>query len=322
MKDIMFSVKEEIEKADRIALTAHVSEDADALGSVFALDETLKNMGKDTTVFLSGVLGGNMTFFDEKYETDIPADPEFDLMICLDCGDIGRIAGREAVFEKAAKTINIDHHFTNTEFADINWVEGEISSTSEMLCSLIPVLSGFNRKSAAYLYAGIFGDTGGFKYKNVTPDTMRTAADLLRYNINHADIVNELFDMQTISEIRLKAEIMQNIQSYFDSKVNIVVASDKLFEKYGLNENDIGGLVEIPRKIKGTEIAASMKITPEKIKLSIRSGGKVNAANIAEMFGGGGHKMAAGGVSSDNIDETTARFLEGCRKELEKIQGE
>lgn len=319
MKDIIFSVKEEIEKADNIALTAHISEDADALGSVFALNETLKNSGKSVTVFLSERLGGNMTFFNEEYETDIPEHPEFDLMICLDCGDIGRISGRESVFENASKTINIDHHFTNTSFADINWVEGETSSTSEMLCSLIPVLSGFNSKSAAYLYAGIFGDTGGFKFKNVTPKTMCIAADLLRYNINHADIVKELFDMQTLNEVRLRAEIMQNIQSYFDSRVNIVVADEELFAKYNLNENDIGGLVEIPRKIKGTEIAASMKIMPEKIKLSIRSGGKANVANIAEIFGGGGHKMAAGGASDYNIDETIEKFLEGCKKELDAI---
>ncbi|MCH5186359.1 MAG: DHH family phosphoesterase [Oscillospiraceae bacterium] len=319
MQEIIFSVKEEIEKAKKIAVTAHISEDIDALGSVFALNETLKNLGKDTTVFLSERLGDNMAFFDEEYQTDVPQNPDFDLMICLDCGDTGRLSGREKIFENAAKTINIDHHFTNTNFADINWVEGETSSTGEMLCSLIPVLSGFNKKSAAYLYAALVGDTGGFKYKNVTPKTMCLAADLLRYNINHADIVKELFDTETLAEMRLRAEIMQNVQSFFDGRVNIVIADEELFAKYGLEEKDIGGLVEIPRRIKGTEIAASMKISGEKIKLSIRSAGKVDVSGIAGAFGGGGHKMAAGGTSGCGIEETMAVFLKECENRLEKL---
>jgi phosphoesterase RecJ-like protein len=319
MQDIILSVKDTIEKSLNIALTAHISEDADALGSLFALEETLKNLGKKTTVFLSEPPGGNLSFFKENYEVDIPKNPEFDLLICLDCADMSRIQGRERIFEAAKTTINIDHHFSNTNFADINWVEGATSSTGEMLCTLIPVLSGFNQKSAAYLYAAIVGDTGCFKYSSVTSKTMCIAADLLRYNINHADIVKELFDTETIDAVRLRAEIMNNIKSFFDGKVNIVIVNEDLFSRYKLDEKDIGGLVDIPRRIKNTEIAASMKLSKDKIKLSIRSGGRVNVADIAAVFGGGGHKMAAGGVSFDSLDKTVEKFLEGCKKELDKL---
>ena len=322
MRDVILRIKDVIEKSTSIALTAHISEDEDALGSLFALNETLKNIGKNSTVFLSRTLGKNMSFFKESYETDIPENPVFDLLICLDCADIGRIDGRESLFENAKTTVNIDHHFTNTNFADINWVEGETSSTGEMLCSLIPAISGFTKKTASYLYASIAGDTGCFKYSCVTPKTMCIAADLLRYDINHADIVKELFDSEDINAVRLRAEIMRNIQSCYNGRVNIAVVDEELFQRYGVDEKDIGGIVDIPRRITGTEIAASFKILRDKIKLSIRSGGRANVAEIAALFGGGGHKMAAGGTSTDDLQKTLDRFLQGCETALDKINKE
>jgi len=318
MNGIIYSIKDEIIKADTIAVTAHISEDYDALGSVFAMKEALRIMGKSSVVYLSEELSGNKLFFDDEYEINVPENPGYDLLICLDCGDMGRLEGREKLFKSAKRTVNIDHHYTNTNFADVNWVEGEKSSTGEMLASFIPVLSGMNKKIASYIYASLLGDTGCFKYRCVTYETMYIAADLLRYDIDHSEIAKKLIDTEKIESIMIRGEIMQNVKSYFDGKVNMVTADEALFKVYGIDEKEVGSIVDIPRRIKGTEIAASMKVTKEKINISIRSGGKANVANVAQAFGGGGHKMAAGGVSTESLEKTIEIFLKECEKELER----
>ena len=308
----MKKIAEIIKNADNIVITAHISEDADALGSVFALAESLKNAGKNVTAVLSDMPERRLQFLEFDYEV-YKANENYsqDLLICLDTADVKRLGERAALLEKS-RSISIDHHYTNTLYADENYVEGDASATGEIIYKLI-VEMGFEvaKKTAEFLYVAISGDTGSFKYSSTSPETMRIVADLMEKGIDHAELSRRIHETESLESVLLKGHIMSEIKSYFGGKVNMVVLSDETFKKFGVDEKDVGDIVNIPRMIEGTEVAVSVREVPDKIKISFRSNGKINVSDIAGEFGGGGHKMAAGAaVKGKTLTEVTEKIVE------------
>ncbi|MCX7714615.1 MAG: bifunctional oligoribonuclease/PAP phosphatase NrnA [Clostridia bacterium] len=303
---------EEIKKANTIAIMAHTGEDPDAVGSCFAMCDMLCMLGKQAVCYLSEKLKRSLSFLEGEYTVYAPQDSDidFDLCICLDCGDLERLGDRIKIFESSKVTINIDHHYTNTHFADINFVKDDAAATGEILYYLLCEMGELSVYAAKCLYTAIAADTGSFKYSNVTPDTLRIAANLLEKNINHADIARQLFDTEELAVMRLKTEVAGNIKSYFNGRLNIVIAPKALFEKYGIDEDEAGDFVDIPRRVAGVEVAASIKEYEDKVKVSLRSSGRVNVAEIAQLLGGGGHKMAAGASAELSIEDAEKRLVE------------
>lgn len=313
----MNDVIELILKSDKISIIAHEDEDADAVGSCFAMQSVLKSLGKNATCYFSAPIEKRIAFLGNEYAVfDENADYTADLCICLDCGDIKRLGKRIKVFESAKNTLSIDHHETNTMFAKINYVDAKASATGEILYGLFCKMGvGIDKDIAKTLYAAISSDTGSFKYSNVTPKTMQIAGELILTGINHSEIARNLHDTDELCVIRLRAELMQNIEAYFDGRLTLITADDALFEKYGITERDSGDIVDIARAVKGSQIAVSIRETSEKIKLSFRSNGEKSVSGIATFFGGGGHAKAAGA-------KITGKSLEEVKKEIIKAVGE
>ncbi len=303
-----------IEESDNIAVIAHIDEDCDALCSSLAMLEMLKNKGKNAVYFVSGPVEHKISFFEKNYVIfdESYSDNVYDLVICLDSADELRLGKRIALVKNAKKTINIDHHYTNTMYADENRVNGDISSTGEMIYDLFAEMNvEITQKIAEYLYSAIMGDTGCLKYNCVTPKTVMIISKLMKTGIDHAKLCRKLFDTETINAVKLKADIMKNIKSCFGGRVSMVSVDQDEFEKYGMSEKDIGDIVNIPRCIEGTEIAVSLRKTPEKIKISFRSNGRYNVSEIAKKFGGGGHVMAAGAsITGCELDEAEKKVTE------------
>lgn len=291
MKEIAGKIK----KAENIVITAHISEDADAIGSSFALTTALRNAGKNVTLILSDFPEDKLQFLECEYVIYKDGmEPVQDLMVCLDSADLGRLGDR-AVLLKRSESVSIDHHYTNTKYADINYVDGDASSTGELVFMLLKKMDlPITKEIAEFLYISISGDTGSFKYSCASSKTMRTAADLMETGIDHAELSRRLHETEKIETVLLKGHIMSNIKSYYGGKLRMVVLDKDIFEKFGVEEKNAGDVVNIPRMVEGTEIAVSVRETPEKIKLSFRSNGKYNVSDIAALFGGGGHVMAAG----------------------------
>lgn len=303
--------------AQKISIIAHEDEDADSVGSCFAMRIALLNMGKDAKCYFSAPLEQHIKFMGDNYAVfDENADYTADLCICLDCADIGRTGRRIKIFESAENTLLIDHHETNTGFAKVNVIDAKASATGEMLyCMFSEMGIDINTDIAKNLYASISADTGSFKYSNVTEKTMRIAGELIGKGINHAEIARLLHDTDSIGAIRCKAQIMQNIEDYFGGRLTIVTASDTLFEKFGITERDSGDIVNIARAAEGCEIAVSIRETSEKIKISFRSNGDMSVSKAAQKFGGGGHSKAAGA-------KVTGKSAEEVKKEVIAVIGE
>lgn len=311
----MQEVINKITAAKSVALFPHINEDPDALGSCCAFMTVLRKMGKEAVCYVSEkpqehfkYINGEYTIYDEN------AAYNHDLCLVIDCGDLGRLGTRRKLFDEVGNSANIDHHKTNTYFADVNYVEPQASSSGEILYKMFKKMGvELDVQTARFLYIAIASDTGSFKYSNVTPDTMRIAADLISYDFNHAEVARAMFDTEALNIIRFKGELMQNVEMYADGRLTSVTINDDMYEKYGVPPKEAPNIVDIPRCVEGAEVALAFKKKKDGIGVNFRSNGSVDVAAISLKFGGGGHTMAAGcTVHTDDLEEVKAQVLKEC----------
>lgn len=312
----MKNVIEFINNSKKCAIIPHIKADGDAIGSCLAMRTLLVKMGKEAVIYAEEPIEKRLEFLNDDIAVIYGGERvECDTCIVLDCGDMGRVSKREKIFQTAAHTLNIDHHRTNTEFAEANHVEPELSSTGEILFKLFRTMGAeFDAEIAKYLYAAICSDTGCFAYSNVSPETFRIAAELIGYDINHAEIARQLFDCEDINSEKMKAELISSINSYYDGRLRIVTVSESDCEKYGIKPDEVQDLVNLPRRIRGTEIAVSLKQYDGQIRCSLRSNGDADVAAAALRFGGGGHTKAAGcTIAAESLEEAERMIVEACK---------
>lgn len=309
----MKEIEQLIKSAESIAVLAHLDEDCDAFASSLALVKVLKKLGKNVQYFVSKPIEERILFLGNDYKIYEDSDKaQFDLVICLDCGDITRLGRRKELFELAKKTLNIDHHYTNDNFADVNIVDADISSTGELLYNLLLDLGvEITKEIAELLYCAIMSDTGCLKYSCASPKTLICVSELMAKGIDHADLCRKLFDTEPLGLVKLKGHIMNDIESYFDGLVSVVTLDEKVLNEYGVSENEVGDVVNIPRSIKGTQIAIFFRKVGNRVKISFRSNGQYSVADISQKIGGGGHIMAAGASLMDvSIEDAKKRVLD------------
>lgn len=315
----MDNIIELINNAENIVILAHESEDADAVGSSYAMKLALESLNKRAVCCFSRDIEHRLEFMGRDYELfDENNIAVYDLCLCLDCGDIKRLGKRSAIFDAAHHTASIDHHETNTMFAEENFVLPDAAATGEILCSLFGRMNvKITRSIAENLYTAISSDTGSFKYSNVSAHTMCTAAELLKCGIDHAEIARRLYDTEQLSVMRFKGALMNRIEQYLCGKLCVVCITADMLDEYGIEEHDVGDAVNIARAAEGCDIAVSIREADDKIKISFRSNGACGVSEIAEKFGGGGHKMAAGAAQKGrSIDEVKADIIKVCEEAL------
>lgn len=313
----MEKVTELIKNAKNAVILPHISADADALASCQAMKCVLEGFGTDAVIIAEEAVESRLGFISEGIEVYDGIVPEFDTCIVLDCGDIERVGKRAEITQKAKTVINIDHHKTNTRFGDACFVVDTASATGEILYSLFKAMGiEITQEIAKYLYTAICSDTGCFAYSNVSPDTFITASELIKYDINHAEIARLLFDCVDMDEEFLKAELTKNIKSYCGGKVRTVVMTEEFAKKFGLDTDEVDGLVDMPRRIRGTEIAVALKEVNGKIRVSLRSNGDADVSKVALKFDGGGHIKAAGCSIYDDIETAEKLVVSACEEVL------
>ena len=161
---------------------------------------------------------------------------EQDLLICLDAADLSRLGSRKILLEKSF-SISLDHHYTNTNYADMNYVEGDASSTGELVFLLLKELDiKLSKEIAEFLYVAISGDTGSFKYSCTTPRTMRIAAELMEQGIDHAELSRRIHESEKLEAVLLNGYIMSNIKSFYNGALRMVVLEKDIFERFGVAE--------------------------------------------------------------------------------------
>ena len=311
-------ILEEIKKADRIVILTHETPDGDAIGSSLGLKIALEKLGKNIDLIMTSFA---RTFeFLPKVE-EIKSDSEikeYDLAISLDCASLKRLDNKE-YFEKAKKTIVIDHHGSNNMYGDINYVNPVAPACSEILLAILSYYEiDIDEEIGTCLMTGIITDTGGLQYQSTNADTFEYAAEMLRKGVDIADICKRTLQTKTKANFELQKRVMDRMELLENGKVAFSYINKKDMEEVSAEEGDHEGLVNIGRNIEGVEVSIFIRQNDEEnaYKASLRSGSYVNVSDVCLMFGGGGHPRAAGALIQGDVKLVKEKLLKEIKKYL------
>ncbi len=302
----MLNLTDLVKKADTIAIAGHVRPDGDCVGSCLGLYNYLTREfgGKQVDVYLESVPEA-FSFLKntDKVCTEAKQVTVYDLFISLDCGSVDRLGFTEALFHAAGMSVNIDHHISNTLFAKCNHVEGKASSTCEVLYGLFDE-EKIDKSVAECLYLGIVHDTGVFKHSNTSRRTMEVAGCLLEKGISSSKIIDDSFYRKTYLQNQILGRCLLESILLLEGKIIFSFVSQKVMQLYGAVPADLDGIIDQMRVTEGVEVAVLVREEGVQChKVSMRSNGKVDVSRICCMFGGGGHKMAAGCTMNGSVHD-------------------
>ena len=286
-----------LSKATTVAIGGHVRPDGDCVGSCMALYQYVKNnfSNVQVDVFLEDI-PDSLKLFDitKEIKHSVQEKKTYDLFIALDCGDVKRLGFSGCLFENALETLCIDHHISNQSFADNNYIIPDASSTSELVYRLMDK-ELIDTEIAECLYLGIVHDTGVFQYSCTSPETMEAAADLMRRNIRANEIIDKTFYEKTYAQNQILGRALLDSVVFMDGKCIVSWVTQEMMEFYHVTPKDLDGIVSQLRVTKGVEVAMFLYETaPSEYKVSLRATNDVDVSKVAQKFGGGGHKKAAG----------------------------
>ena len=322
----------EIKLSKSIILTAHINPDGDALGSLlafyFMIDDFCKknNMEKMIKIVVDDKLPKYMRHFEdteliwsyekfgEEFKHNFQNDEKFDLFISLDCANEERYGKAIKIKKLSKKSINIDHHISNTEHADFNYVE-DICSTGELLYQFLEIFEiELREKIAKYMYLGIINDTGNFRHDNVTEHTFFVCSKLIGAGVNNHKIANIIFKVSE-KKVGFIGELYKNKKINERYKFISYYLTQEKMKELSIEKDDTDGAAEMLLKIEGMELSLFVREDVDgSLKGSFRANDKYNVNKIASIFGGGGHIKAAGFKTNLSFKE----ILEKTYQELEK----
>lgn len=286
-------VLKEIERRDRFVLTSHARPDGDAVGSALACGEILRQMGKDADVILhDGVptIYQPLPFADKVKKQDA-VNGKYEAAILLECDSIQRtrIEGLDRQF-----LISIDHHATGKPFANVNWIEPTACATAEMIFRLAKKASvKVTPEIATCLYTAILTDTGSFCFVGTNEKTFVLAQELVRAGADPARIAQSVYFSNSTAKMRLLGQALSTLHR--DGSLVWTYVTREQMDRVQAREEDCEGLVNYTLAIEGIEVAVFLReLEPNKWRVSLRSKGRVDVAEVATAFGGGGHHSASG----------------------------
>ncbi|HUM82382.1 MAG TPA: bifunctional oligoribonuclease/PAP phosphatase NrnA [Lachnospiraceae bacterium] len=304
------------------AIAGHVRPDGDCIGTNTALYLYIKKNyplidvklyleePKAALLFLKGC---------DKMISETPADESVDLFISCDASEKERIAVAGNLLPLAKKSVCIDHHISNTGFADVNIIVPEASSSAEVLYGLLED-EKIDKDCAEALYTGIIHDTGVFQYKNTSPYTMTVAAALMKKGIDFCSIIDNSFNIRTHRENQILGRTLLESVLMLDGRVIVGTVTHRDMAFYDVTQKDLDGIVAQLRLTKGVEVAVFIyECEPQVYKVSLRSNSDIDVSEIAAAFEGGGHIRAAGctmyGTDHDVINNLMGVIQEKVSKE-------
>lgn len=308
-----------IREYERFAVTSHLGPEADAIGSLLALKQMLEALGKEAWAVLRDPVPETLRFLPgaEAVHSTLPVSRKsIDAWFVVDCGQINRVG--EVILQLLQDhplIINIDHHSDNPRFGQINWVKFT-ASTTMILYELAQQLGlAITPELATCLYSGIIADTDSFRNSNVSADVLRVATDLIGHGADAREIAIQIYERRTLSEVKLLGQTLLSAQV----TDGIIWSSipQEAFRQTDTSVNDTERLVEELRATDGIQVAVLFKeMGTGKIKVSLRAKNQgLDVSRVARLFGGGGHKQAAGCLVPGRLEDVEARVL----SEVERV---
>ena len=324
---IMGEILEVLKENETFLISSHINPDGDAIGSQLAFHSLLSSLGKKVSVvdsdpvpfaysFLPNVAVlqcVNPTSGNVRRWTPASGMQDVDVAVILDCGNLDRIGNELAKRIHPRKAlINIDHHQGNERFGTHNLVDVDACATGELVLELIEY-SGMevNRDQAACLYTAILTDTGCFRYPNTTARTHIMVARLIDRGAQPAQIAESVYETIPHQRAPLFGMVLETLQLSLNEKIAWVSVTSEMYERTGTLSSDTEGIIEYIRSLRGVEVAILFReLEDGAIKVSLRSKRGLDVALVAAMFGGGGHKAAAGCTIAEPMDKVIEMVLD------------
>ncbi len=315
----MERISEILGDAKTIGIAGHVRPDGDCVGSCMGLYLYLKQEYPQLEVDVYLDHPRNDFYYIEgmqKIQMEADESKVYDLFVTCDVSSKDRIGVAMACFDKARRTYCIDHHISNSGFADDNYVRGEISSASEVLYTLLDP-EKVTRPVAEAIYTGIIHDTGVFQYSSTTPQTMEIAGRLMATGFDFSKIIDESFFEKTYIQNQVMGRVLTESILFFEGKCIAGILRKKDLDFYGVTGKDLDGIVSQLRLTKGVQVAIFIyEFETMRFKVSLRSNEKVDVSKVAIYFGGGGHARAAGCDMSGTAYDVLNNLSEQIEKQL------
>lgn len=301
---------ERLANAQRLVLSAHIHPDGDSLGSMLALYLGLRHLGKEVVLMLDDEIPSLFSFLPGIDNIVRPLNDirNTDLLVILDASDADR-AG-QVIANVHAPVLNIDHHVSNTKFADYWYIDTEAAATGEIILTLLRLMKvALTKDIAICLYTAIATDCGFFRFANTTSQTLRYAADLIDCGVQ-PHIVSEHIDTRPLTSLTLLTKVLETLELHQNGKIasiSVLPTTD---------DESTEGFISYPRNIEGVEIAIMFKIVDENaIRVSFRSR-RVDVSRLALSFGGGGHARASGCTINESLVKAKEKVLAAAIKAL------
>jgi len=319
---MLSQVVELIENKDRFAITSHIRPDGDSLGSSLGLFWLLRALDKDVEVIMRDSAPHSYQKLPgaDAIRVTPAVDRAYDGVFVIECSDIDRpgLTDLEKQF-----VVNIDHHSTTELFGTVNWIDSTASAVGEMIYNLCKATGvRVTKEIAECVYTALLTDTGSFHYSNTTERTFKIASELVRTGVKPAKSAEAIFGSYHWSKIELLSQVLATARRDESGHVAWMRQTMEMQERTRASDEDADGFVNYPLAVGEIEATALFKeCSPGVYRTSLRSKGDVNVAKIAELFGGGGHRNAAGCTLKGDWDEVEQQVVPLLRDAIERANG-
>ncbi len=294
-----------LERSDKFVILTHASPDGDTLGSAYALADALCALNKRVFVVCPDKIPEKFGYLIKEYEAFEP-----ETVVAVDIAD-ERLLGSLYDRYSGRVALCIDHHGSNTKYAEMLYLEADAAAACECIYNVINELGTMiTPYMASCLYTGIATDTGCFKFSNTTPRSHRYAAELIEKGADYGEINRVMFEVKSRGRIAMERKVLENIEFYYGGRCAVITVTRDMIKETGCPLGDLDGVTAMSRQIEGVQIGVTIKEKPDgKYKVSLRTFEPYNAADICAVFGGGGHVRAAGCEFSCDIENAKRQLL-------------
>lgn len=314
---MLSQVVELIENKQKFAITTHIRPDGDGIGSSLGLCWLLRSLGKKAEVIVCGHIPVAYSLLPgaDEIRTVEKIDKDYDAVFVIECSDVERpgIAGLGEQF-----TVNIDHHATSEHFGTINWIDSTASAVGEMIYSLCKAIGGrITKEIAECVYMALVTDTGSFHFSNTTERTLKVASELIKAGVKPAEISEAVYNSYPWSRIELMRQVLGTVKRDRSGRVAWMRQTLDMKESAGAVDGDNNGFVNLPLAAKEVQAVIYMReVGKNDYRVSLRSKGDINVAKVAEKFGGGGHRNAAGLRIAGDWDEKETELVAAVERAI------
>ena len=302
---------------DNITLLCHRRPDGDTVGSAFALYYALRQLGKEVRVLCADPLPEQYRYlYGPDYTPSRVLDWPVEYVVAVDVASAELLGELEPKYGRMVD-LCIDHHPSNTDYAALTCLDGEAAACAELVAAILTAVGlPLTGKIAECIYTGLVTDTGGFRFSNTTANSMRLAADIMESGVDTAAINTRIFESKSKARVLAEARLLSALQFYAENRIAVMPITLAVRAETGVTMEELEDMAGIPRRIEGVLGGVTIKEHENECRISLRTRDCVNASEIAAVFGGGGHRCAAGCTIRASVEEATRLLIAEIQKHL------